>query len=455
MERTKQLGEEKVSKLLIKFSIPAITGMLVNALYNVVDRIFIGNGVGPLGIAGITIGFPIMLIVIAFAMLVGFGTTSLISIKLGEQKKAEAELIMGNGMVLLILISVIISAAGLFFINPLLQLFGASETVLPYARDYMSIILCGTIIMSIGFGMNNFIRAEGNPKIAMYTMLIGAVLNILLDYIFIFIFQWGIQGAALATVCAQAASAAWVLNYFWSGKSTLKLRLSSLRLRFSIAASIAAVGSAPFAMQIAASLLNVIINNGLNYYGGDAAVAGMGVINSIMTLVLMPVFGINQGAQPIIGFNYGARKFHRVKKTLKLAMMAATVIVSTGFIITRLYPEQLIALFNQDAELISFGTRALHISLILLPVIGFQVVGSSYFQAVGKSKQAMFLSLSRQVLILIPLLLILPRFYGLNGILFALPISDLCSSLLTAAWLLVEFKNLNREQRKYCQAETG
>jgi len=446
VDRSKQLGEEKISKLLLKFSIPAIIGMVVNALYNFVDRIFIGNGVGSLGIAGITISFPLMLIVFAFAMLIGFGATSLISIKLGENKKEEAELIMGNGLVLLIFISATISGLGLIFIDPLLQIFGASATVLPYARDYLTIILWGTVFMTVSFGMNNFIRAEGNPKIAMFTMLIGAILNIILDPIFIFVFNWGIKGAALATIIAQMVSTTWVLSYFLSGKSTLNLRSQNLKLQFPTVKKIAAIGSAPFAMQLAASLLNVIMNNSLNFYGGDVAVAGVGIINSILTLILMPIFGINQGAQPIIGFNYGAQKFDRVKEGLKLAIIAATLVVTLGFLATRLFPQQFIALFNRDdPELIAFGAEAIRIFFFFLPIIGFQIVSASYFQAVGKPKKAMFLTLSRQVLLFIPLLLILPRFLGLKGILYAAPISDIGSSLLTGLWLLMEIKSLNKQ----------
>jgi len=446
VDRSKQLGEEKISKLLLKFSIPAIIGMVVNALYNFVDRIFIGNGVGSLGIAGITISFPLMLIVFAFAMLIGFGATSLISIKLGENKKEEAELIMGNGLVLLIFISATISGLGLIFIDPLLQIFGASATVLPYARDYLTIILWGTVFMTVSFGMNNFIRAEGNPKIAMFTMLIGAILNIILDPIFIFVFNWGIKGAALATIIAQMVSTTWVLSYFLSGKSTLNLRSQNLKLQFPTVKKIAAIGSAPFAMQLAASLLNVIMNNSLNFYGGDVAVAGVGIINSILTLILMPIFGINQGAQPIIGFNYGAQKFDRVKEGLKLAIIAATLVVTLGYLATRLFPQQFIALFNRDdPELIAFGAEAIRIFFFFLPIIGFQIVSASYFQAVGKPKKAMFLTLSRQVLLFIPLLLILPRFLGLKGILYAAPISDIGSSLLTGLWLLMEIKSLNKQ----------
>lgn len=456
MDRSKQLGEEKVSRLLLKFSIPAIVGMLVNALYNVVDRIFIGNGVGSLGIAGITIGFPFMIVIMAFAMLIGIGSTSLISIKLGEQRKEEAETIAAHGMILLIGTAAILSVVGLIFIDPLLQLFGASEVVLPYAREYMRIILWGTVFQAVGFGMNNFIRAEGNPKIAMITMLIGAVLNTILDPVFIFIFEWGIQGAALATIISMAVSAIWVLYYFFGGKSLLKIRVKNMKLQLPVVGKICAIGSAPFAMQLAASLLSAIINNSLTYYGGDVAVSAMGVLNSVTMLILMPIFGINQGAQPIIGYNYGAQKFDRVKETLKLAIIAATVVVSLGFAVIQLFPAQLIALFNQeDKELIKLGARALRIFLIFLPIIGFQIVGANYFQAVGKPKKAMFLSLSRQVIILIPAVLILPRIFnlGLNGILLAGPVSDLGSSVLTGILLFMELRHLEQKHQEGYSAE--
>ncbi len=443
MDRSEQLGKDKITDLLLRFSIPAVIGMLVNALYNIVDRIFIGNGVGSLGIAGITIGFPLMLILMGFGMLVAIGAASLISIKLGEKKKDEAELTMGNGIILLIGTSVVLSILGLAFLDPLLRLFGASQAVLPYARDYMQIILMGTVFMSIGFGMNNFIRAEGNPRIAMLTMLIGAVLNLILDPIFIFVFNWGMRGAALATILSQLASAAWVLYYFLGGKSLLKIHLKNFALQYSIVGKVLAIGAAPFALQMASSLFGVVMNNSLRFYGGDIAISGMGIIHSLIMLVLMPVLGLSQGVQPIIGYNYGAEKFDRVKEALKLAIITATAVVSIGFIIIQVFPYQLVSMFNrEDPMLIEFSAHALRVFLIFLPIIGFQVIGSNYFQAVGKPKQAMFLSLSRQVLLLIPLVLILPLFFGLNGVLAAGPVSDLVASALTAVWILREVRNL-------------
>ncbi len=451
MDNSRKLGEEKVSKLLMKFSIPAVVGMLVNAVYNLVDRIFIGNAVGSLGIAGTTIGFPVMMVMMAFGMLIGIGATSLISIKLGEQKKEEAELIAGNALVLLIAVSVLFSAAGLLFITPILTAFGASEAVLPFARDYMRIILWGTVFSSIGFGMNNFIRAEGNPRIAMYTMLLGAVLNTILDPIFLFVFRWGMSGAAFATILSQAVSAAWVLYYFLGGRSQLKLRFKNLKPQVPTVGKITALGLPPFAMQIAAGILGVIMNRSLFTYGGDLAVSGMGVVMSVMTVLIMPVIGISQGVQPIIGYNYGARKFDRVKEALKQGILVATVVVCFGFLVTMLIPEQLVALFNrEDQELISFGAHALRVFFAFLPIVGFQIISANYFQAVGKPKHSAFLSLSRQVLVLIPALLILPRFFALEGVLMAGPLSDLISSVITGVWLFRELKHLDARHQESC-----
>lgn len=446
MDHTKQLGEARISKLLLKFSIPAITGMVVNALYNVVDRIFIGQGVGRMGIAGLTVAFPLMTVMMALAMLIGLGATALISIRLGEQRKAEAELILGNAMICLIGIALTVTTLGLIFLDPLLRLFGASPEVLPFARAYMRIILLGVVFMAIGFGMNHFIRAEGNPKIAMLTMLLGAITNTILDPIFIFVFDWGIEGAAWATIVSQFFSAAWVLSYFLRKKSHLRIQLKNLKPKSAVILNIIAIGSAPFMMQMAASVIGVILNNSLVRYGGDLAISAMGIVNSVTMLFLMPIFGINQGAQPIIGYNYGAEKFDRVKKALKLAISAATLVVLIGFAMVRLFPNSLAGLFSkQDPELIALSSRAMQIFLTMLPIIGFQIVGANYFQAVGKPKQALILSLSRQVLLLIPALLILPRFFGLNGVFYAGPVADFGSSVITGIRLFLELKNLDRK----------
>lgn len=449
MERSKQLGEEKILKLLMKFSLPAIVGMLVNALYNMVDRAFIGNWIGDVGIAGITVGFPVMLVTMAFAMLVGIGATSLFSIRLGEQKREEAEQILGNALSLSIVVSIVITILGLLSMNPLLRLMGASETVLPYAKDYLQIILWGNTFMAIGFGMNNFIRAEGNPMTAMATMFIGAILNIILDPIFIYVFGWGMRGAALATILSQGVSMIWVLSYFLRGKSSVKFHLYNLKLKLPIVGKIVALGIAPFAMQIAASFVNGIMNSSLSHYGSDIALAGVGVVNSIMTLMIMPIFGINQGAQPIIGYNYGAHQYKRVKEALKIAIIAATTISVFGFFMIMVFSSGLISLFGKDnVELITFGSRAIRIVGIFLPLIGFQIVGANYFQVIGKPLHSSILNLSRQVILLIPAILILPLFFDLNGVLYAIPVADIGSTILTATLLFMELRKLNAKQQE-------
>ncbi len=453
MDRAQQLGEEPVSRLLVQFSIPAIVGMLVSALYNVIDRIFVGQGIGSLGIAGVTIGFPLMIVQMAFSMLIAIGANSLISIRLGEQKKDEAELIMGNAVVLLVLLAVLLTAGGLIWLDPLLKLFGASKHDLPYARDYMSVILYGSIFQSIGFGMNNFIRADGSPKTAMATMLISALLNVLLAPVFIFWWGWGMKGAALATVVAQAMAAVWVILYFLGKKSFLKIRVRHFRLRRDVVLETMAIGSAPCLMQLAAGFITVLLNLSLARYGGDLAISAIGVVNSIAMLILMPIFGINQGVQPIIGYNYGARQYDRVKQALKLAIYAATAFTVTGFAVVQLFPRSIIELFDaSDRQLIALGARALRIFLMMLPIIGFQVVSSSYFQAVGKPVKAMMLSLSRQVLFLIPAVLILPRFFGLTGAFSAGPTADFLASVVTGILLYFELRHLDQRHSEVSAA---
>jgi len=350
MDRAKRLGEGNIPSLLLKFSAPAVVGMVAQALYNIVDRIFVGQGVGPEGIAGTTVAFPFMLVMMAFGMLIGFGATALVSIRLGEQNQEEAERALGNATVLLVGVSLAITVIGLALLDPLLRLLGASDRVLPYARDYLGVIVWGALFQGVGFGLNAVIRGEGNPRMAMYTMLIGALLNTVLDPLLIFGLGWGMRGAALATIAAQAVSATWVLSYFLRGKSLLRLRARNLRLRWPVCATIVAMGSPPFAMQIVASVLNTILNNQLAVYGGDLAISVMGVVYAVMLFIAMPIFGINQGAQPIIGYNYGGERFDRVKKTLQTAILAASVISSAGFVV---------ALLAESDELMRIATPVL------------------------------------------------------------------------------------------------
>lgn len=449
MDRTKELGSESVGSLLLKSSMPAIAGMLVNALYNVVDRIYIGhmgNGIGSVALSGLAVTFPISTIIMAFGMLVGIGACSMISIRLGQKNKEAAEKILGNAVVLEIIVSLLISSFGLLLLDKLLVLFGASKEGLPYARDYISIILMGAVLQNIGFGINNIIRAEGNPKMAMLTMVFGAIINIILDPIFIFTFKLGIQGAAIATVIAQAFNTIWVLNYFNGRKSRsiLKIKKESMKLNLEIIKNIFSIGMSPFVMQIASSIVILLYNKGLYTYGGDTAVAAFGIINSISTLIFMPIFGINQGAQPIIGYNYGAKSYKRVKRALKLAIISATAISLIGFICVQTFPKVFIKIFvSGDTKLIDLGAHAIKTDLIFLPIIGFQIVGSNYFQAIGKAKIAMILSMMRQVAVLIPLIIILPKFFKLEGLWISQPCSDLFAAVLTFIFLYIGIKNLN------------
>jgi len=442
MERSKLLGEEKISTLLWKFSLPAIIGMVVNALYNVVDSIFVGHGVGEVGLAAVTIAFPIMIILMGFGMLVGVGASAVVSLRMGQNKQHEAEKIVGNAFTLAAILSVTLSAGLLLFLDPILISLGAQTAVLPYARDFTRIILMGSIFMYIGFGLNNIVRAEGNPKMAMLTVLISAGLNIVLNPLFIFTFNLGISGSALATVVSQGVSAIWVLAYFLGKKSVLKLRLSNLVLDWGIVISIFKIGMSPFLMQIAASVVTVLFNYSLLAYGGELAVASIGIINRIAMLMLMPIFGLSQGVQPIIGYNYGAKNYARVTQTLKIAISAATLFAFIGFLLVEIFAQQIIMLFNDNPELISIGAQGMRLQLCMLPVIGFQIIGANYFQAVGKAGYAIVLSMSRQVIILIPLVLILPGLLGLNGAWLASPIADVASAILTGIFLFREIQKL-------------
>lgn len=442
MKAAEALGQEPVGKLLWQFSLPAIVGMLVNALYNVVDSIFVGNGIGEVGLTAVTIAFPIMLVLMAFGMLIGVGASTLVSIRLGENNAAEAEHILGNSLTAILITALVMSLAGLLTLDMTLIALGAEPQVLPYARTFTQIILAGSVFMHIGFGLNNIIRAEGNPRLAMATMLISALLNVILNPLFIFVLKLGIGGSALATVASQFVSSVWVLSHFFSRRSTLKIRIRYLRPDWRIIRDIVSIGMSPFFMQLAASVVTMIYNFGLIRYGGDIAVAAMGIVNRVTMLMLMPVFGISQGAQPIIGFNYGAHQYFRVFQTVKKAIYAASGISLVGFLFVQGFDYYIVALFNQNPALIALGGQGLRIMLSMLPIIGFQVVAAQYFQAVGKAKYALLFTMSRQVLILIPMILLLPQFFGLNGIWLAGPAADLAAALLTGAFLYRELRAL-------------
>lgn len=442
-----RLGEEKISKLLMEFSIPAIIGMVVNTLYNIVDRMYIGNikDIGGLALTGVGITMPIMTIIMAFGMLIGIGTSARISLKLGEHKREEAEKHLGNAFTLIIIASVLITIIGLVFMHKILGLFGASADTEIYAREYMQIIFFGTIFNMLSFGLNHSIRSDGSPKVAMLSMLIGAGTNIILDPIFIFVFGMGVREAAIATVISQIVSTIWILYYFTKGKSNLKIKREYLSLDKAIVLSIFSIGVSPFSMQIAQSIVQVLANNALKTYGGDLAIGAMTIINSVAMIFMMPIFGLNQGSQPIIGYNYGAEKYKRVKQAVKSATIVATIIVSIGWIITQAAPHLLISIFNRDEQLVGIASTGMRIFLLMLPVVGAQVISSNYFQSIGKAKISMFLSLLRQVILLIPCLIILPKIFGLTGVWLAGAVSDGLSSLIT---LIIFFMSVRKLKDK-------
>lgn len=448
MEKSKQLSEESVGKLLLKFSIPAIVGMLVNGLYNIVDRIFVGRGVGSLAISGIAITFPISNIIMGFGMLVGIGAAAIASIRLGQHKNEQAEKILGNAFVLLLIVSFIVTFLGLVFLDPILAALGTSAEIMPYAKQYITIILIGVVLQNIGFGLNNLIRSEGNPKIAMVTMLIGAILNTIFNPIFIFGLGLGVRGSALATIVSQTVCSIWTISHFTkSKKSILKLKVCNMKLEKYIVKDIFSIGMSPFIMQLAASAVTILLNKSLAQYGGDLAIGAMALITSVTMLILMPIFGINQGAQPIIGFNYGAKQYDRVKRALKLAVIGATAISTVGFLVVEAIPHTIISVFNnKDIALINMGAHGMVIYLCMLPVIGFQIVSTNFFQAIGKAKKSIFLSLLRQVILLIPLILILPNIMGLklDGIWIAGPTSDFLSTVVTLIILIKELRKLKQ-----------
>lgn len=457
MNRQKLLGEEKISKLLMQFSVPAIIGMMVNTLYNIVDRMYIGNipEVGGLALTGVGITMPIMTIILAFGMLVGIGTSARISLKLGEHKRDEAEQHLGNAFTLILLISILITVLGLTFMKPLLEIFGASQDTEIYASQYMQIIFIGTIFNMLSFGLNHSIRSDGNPKIAMFSMLIGAGTNILLDPIFIFALGLGVRGAAIATVISQIASTIWILYYFTKGKGSIKISRHNVKLKKTVIISIFSIGMSPFAMQIAQSLVQVLANNALKEYGGDLAIGAMTIISSISMIFMMPLFGLNQGSQPIIGYNYGAKKYHRVKDAVKIPVIVATLIVSVGWLLIQFAPELLIRAFSSDESLLEMAKTGLRTFLFMLPVLGFQTISSNYFQSIGQAKVSMFLSLLRQVILLIPCLIVLPRVGGLGlmGVWLAGPVADGLASIITGVVFFGSLRKLKENKVNDCDKE--
>ena len=448
MSNQKHLGDAPIGKLLLQYSIPAIIGMVVNALYNIVDRMFIGNipNIGSLAITGVGITMPIMTLILAFGMLIGIGATANISLNLGKGNRPTAEKLLGNAFTLSIIVGLAIAIVGTICANPILNLFGASENTLFYAKEYLNIILLGCTFNILSFSLNSTVRADGNPKMSSFTMVIGCGTNIILDYVFIFILNLGVKGAALATIISQAITFFIILYYYTAGNSNLKLKVENFKLKKHLVTMTFAIGIAPFATQIANSLVQVIANNALKTYGSDLAIGAMTVISSLNIIFMMPIFGINQGCQPIIGFNYGAKKYERAKEAFKYATIAACVICIIGFISIQCFPTQIISLFNNDPELTTLAIKGIRIYLLMMPVVGINIVATSYYQSIGKAKISMFVSLLRQVILLIPFTIILPKFIGLDGVWAAGACADSLSVIITLVLLKKEFKQLDKMQ---------
>lgn len=442
-----KLNDNNVLRLLLKLAIPASVAQFVSALYNVVDRAFVGRGVGAEALGGVQVTFPYVLISLAFIQLIGVGSVTHFSINLGKDKKQRSELYLVNGLFMLVVSALLVSIAGLFLIDPILRGFGATAMNYQYAKDYLIIIIIGFVFSSISVGMNNFIRAEGSANYAMVSIVTGAVLNFILDYVLIFIIKWGVKGAAIATVISQACSAFLVMYYFVKHKNSLfKLRFRFSFINLHIMGNILSTGSSAFIFQILTSGFFIFLNNFVKNIGGNDAFISMGIITSLMYIILMPLFGINQSVNPIVGYNYGARNYKRVKKTLKYAIFIATAIVCAGYIFTFIFTKQTVMLFVKDnTGVIEFATKAMRIFLFFLPFLGFQIISANFFQAIGKSRHALILNMSRQIFIILPAVIIVPLFtnWGIMGILYSGPVSDLFASGLTALLLTLEIRKIN------------
>ncbi|MDR1388418.1 MAG: MATE family efflux transporter [Treponema sp.] len=452
-----RLGVEPVGALLLRFSVPAVTGMVVNALYNVVDRIWVGRGVNENALGGLSLVLPLMTINMAFAMLFGVGSANLISMRLGQGRKQDAENALNHCLVFLVLVGLVLMTAGLLFTDQILSLMGAEEgsQALGYARRYFRIILYGFTFAMVSFGFSHCTRAQGFPLVTMISMLLGAGMNMILDPVFIIGFGWGVEGAAWATIISQLASAVWILWFNFGKKAVLRLRLSAFKLSAGIMTDIMAFGSSQFLLQFVMSVVQLLFNKSVGWYGasvlgeggGDVALSGININISIAMMIFMPVFGINQGAQPVLGFNYGAKKFDRVRKAYLLAAGAATAICLVGFAVCELFPHFLVRIFapNGSAALLSFAPRAMRMMVIFMPLNGFQIVSTNFFVVTGRPALSIFLSMLRQCIALIPCILLFGKLWGLWGVVAASPAADGFAVICTAVMVLTELRKLKAD----------
>lgn len=443
--RTKELGTKPIGALLTKYAVPAVIAMTAASLYNIIDRIFIGRipDVGTLSLSGLAVTFPIINLGAAFGAMVGVGASTLISIKLGQKDTKEAERVLGNLVTLNLIIGTLVGLLGIVFINPLLYFFGASANTISYARDYMFIILLGNVVSHMYLGLNSALRSTGHPYAAMTATITGVVTNSILDPIFIFVLGLGIRGAAYATVLAQVVTLLYVLYILSRRNNIIYLHSGIYRLKKAIIKSILSIGMSPFCMQLCACLVVILINKGLAKHGGDIAIAAYGIVNSITFLFVMAVLGICQGMQPIAGYNFGAQQVQRVNEVLKKAIIFATITMSCSFILCEFIPHLPVMMFTNDPELTGITINGMKIIVLMSPIVGFQIVVANFFQSIGMAKKSIFISVSRQLVMLVPFLIIFPEFWGTDGVWASIATADGISTIIAAIMLWRYYSNLN------------
>ena len=440
--RERLLATEPVPKLLVRLGVPAVIGMFVNALYNLVDTIFVGQGVGVSAIGGLAIAFPYQIFLFALAAMIGIGGASIVSRALGAKEYERANRTAANAITYAIVSSLALTAIGYIFLDRILLIFGATEGIAGYAQEYLSVVMSGTMFLVFSVVGNNLIRAEGRALIAMVSMLIGAVVNIILDPIFIFVLDMGVRGAAIATVIGKLSSFVFVLAYLLRGGSLLEMKARDFIPRFAIWREISALGVPSFIRQLGGSILAIAVNNVLRVHGGAVAISVFGAVNRLLMFGMMPIFGISQGFQPVAGFNYGAHLFSRVRESVRVSIIGTTLMGVVFFILVMAIPGLIMRMFADDPEMTRMGTTALRLIVLAVPAVGLQLIGSTFFMAIGKALPAFFLSLSRQIIFLIPLVIILPRFLGVSGVWVSFPIADALSTLLTVLFLTIELRRM-------------
>jgi putative MATE family efflux protein len=444
-KETLALGTRPVGHLLMQYALPAMVAMTAASLYNIIDRVFIGQVVGPMAISGLAITFPFMNLGAAFGAAVGVGSSTSISVKLGQRDYQTAEQLLGNTVTLNLIIGVAFSVVSLLFLDPILRFFGASDHTLPYARAFMQIILLGNVVSHMYYGMNAVLRAVSKPREAMIATILSVGLNIIFDFVFIYWWRWGIRGAALGTVVAQSIALAWQMRFFADKRQLLHLKRGIYRLKGSLVKLILSIGVSPFLMNATACIIVIFMNNQLVRYGGDLSVGAYGVANALAMVFMMFVMGLNQGMQPIAGYNYGSQQFDRLRRVVDISIIAGVCIMTVGWLVAMFLPHAVARLFTSDPQLTRLSVKAIRINMLMFPLVGAQMVITTFFQCIGKVKLSIFLSLSRQLIILLPLLLLLPLFFGIDGVWYSLPSSDFLAAVIAAVTMMLFTRKLNKE----------